>query len=220
MSPSKIENFRLYIDEEYNGSISLNDAIKSIKGESVWKSGMNYGSAIHAVLEYGHQKYLKKGGICIIKEDDFPESIRMTLEELYPVIEYRRRYPNLISEIKLTHRLTLPRCTVQIPMRIDAMNGLVVHEHKNTKNSFHLEDYERSVQWKIYLVATKALYLQYNIFVWKKLKDKPVEIKRESFRLYRYPGIIDDISETVNMIINFCNTHGLTQFIIPKKFED
>ena len=220
MSPSKIENFRLYIDEEYNGSITLENTIKYIQGKTEWKSTMNYGSAIHAVLEHGHLKYLKSGGICVIKEDDFPEPITMTLDELAPVIEYRRKHPNLISEIKLTYELTLPDKIVQIPMRIDGIEGFVVHEHKNPEGSWHLDNYERSVQWKIYLVATNALCVQYNLFVWNKQKDGKVHIERKSFRLYHYPGIMDDIYESVDMLINFCNRHGLTEYIKPKKFED
>lgn len=220
MSPSKIENFRLYVDEEYNGSITLEETIKYIQGKKEWKSTMNYGSAIHAVLEHGHLKYLKKGGVCVIKEDDFPEPITMSLEELAPVIEYRRKHPQLISEIKLTYELIRPNKIIQIPMRIDGMEGIVVHEHKNPENGYHLEDYERSVQWKIYLVATNALCVQYNLFIWKKPEGKPVQIKREYFRLYRYPGIMDDIYESVDGLINFCNLNNLTEYIKPKKFED
>jgi len=220
MSPSKLENFRVYLDEEYNGSVTLEDVVKYLRGEAKWKPSMNYGSAIHAVLEHGHLKYLQKGDICIIKEKDFPEPITLTLQELAPVIEYRRKHPKLISEVKLTHDLVLPYGTIQIPMKVDGMEGNVVHEHKNPESSWHLEDYERSIQWKIYLVATNAYCVQYNIFCWKKLKDKPVEIKRESFRLYRYPGIMDDIIEVINKLVNFCNQHELTEFITPKKFDD
>lgn len=220
ISPSKLENFRAYIDEEYNGYITLESMTDYLKGKSVWKPSMNYGSAIHAVLEYGHAKYLQKGDICVIKEDDFPEPITLTVDELAPVIRYRQRHPNLISEIKLTKSLFINNDEVQISMKVDGIEGVIVHEHKNPENSWHIDDYERSVQWKIHLIATGAECVQYNIFCWKKPKDKLLSITLNSFQLFRYPTIEEDIKEVINMVINFCNLHGLTEFIVPKKFDD
>lgn len=222
ISPSKLEQFRAYYNEEYNGKIQLEDIIKYLKGEVEWKAEMNYGSAIHAVLEFGFERYLQPDGkTCIIKEDDFPESITLTTEQLKPVIDYRARNSRIIHEIPVKKTIYLKGYEILLNMRVDGMRGHAIHEHKNPKDSSFItyDNYEKSAQWKLYLMATEALYVQYNIFKWKQLKNKPLEITYVPFRYHRYPGLEQDVNYLIEHFLTFCEQQDLID-LLKSKFDN
>lgn len=218
ISPSKLEQFRCYYDEEYNGKIQIEDIIEYLEGKTKWEARMNYGSAIHAVLEYGHEKYLQPDGICHIKEDDFPEAITIPLETLKPVIDYREKYPKVIHEVKIKKTVKVAGYDVVLNMRVDGMLGLGVHEHKNPqdKGFTTYESYEKSSQWKVYLYATGANFVQYNIFKWKNTKKRGFEIIPVTYTYYRYPNMEWDVISLIQHLINFCERQQLIHLLESK----
>ena len=221
ISPSKLEQFRCYYDEEYNGKIQIEDIISYLKGEVEWKKEMNYGSAIHAVLEFGHEKYLQPDGqTCLIKEDEFPEPISIPLATLQPVLDYRLKYPKVIHEVKVRKLIEVSGYQVLLNMRVDGMFGLGIHEHKNPqdKGFTTYESYEKSSQWKVYLYATGANFVQYNIFKWKETKRRGFEIIPETYTYYRFPTMEWEVISLVQHLINFCERQGLIH-LLESKFD-
>lgn len=213
ISPSKLETYRKFKDEEWNGFITEEAVITDIKGEKEWSAKMTFGTAFHAVLEHGHERYLQDDGLYHIKVDDMPEEIICTFEELIPAIEHRIAHPYMVHEIKAKHWLKIKGYNVLLNMRVDGAEGLRVHEHKTTSKPVELEGYERSIQWRIYLLATKAQYVQYNIFKVYEPKKGPRRVDPFSFKLFPYEGLERDVCALVHSFIEFCEKRNLLPYI-------
>lgn len=216
-SPSKLEQFRKYLYGEYNEFIQKEDVIKYLKGEIEWKAEMNVGSAIHAIIEHGPEKYLKKDGMYHVKEKDFPQEEVFAPDEIQPVLDYCAAHRSSVHEVPIkfsefNHRFH----EIIMNMRIDGMHGVIIHEHKTSPKPYDLELYERSVQWRIYLMATEAKAVVYNHFQWKQLKNKPLQIIHTPFMFYPYKGMEDDVLSLINRFVQFCDLNGVLDTILNK----
>jgi hypothetical protein len=148
ISPSKLENFRKYYDEEFNGYVTAEKVIESIKGETVWSESMSKGSAYHEMIEYGPDPYKLENGIYrVVPEVGDP--LIFNQQEVDPIYQYREEHPGLTFEIPHSYSVSVAGHSITMNMRIDAFWGNEVHDQKTTSKPPALANYEKSLQWMI-----------------------------------------------------------------------
>lgn len=229
ISPSKLEQYRKFFDEEYNGFITEEMVIETITGVKKYKPEMITGEACHAIIENGPEQYFDSakgkyvvavdvgelpGGGREIKEEEF------TWNEILPLVDYRNSHPGLVFEVFNRYTTFVKGYEVEMQMYIDAFWGTFVHEHKTVYKPWEMETYERSLQWKVYLLATLARKVTYNIFYVKeplvseqKAGITERTIRPGSFDLYPYPQMQKDVHDWLYMFIDFCEKRGLLEYV-------
>lgn len=215
ISPSKLEKFRLHRDGEYNGVITKQKVIESIKGESKWSPKATFGTAFHAVIENGKDRYYKpETGMYHVLEEEMPNEIVFTENEVIAAEEFRNRYPNMVYESWVWYTLYVDNRQVTFLMKLDGLNGLQVHEQKTSDRACNIEQYERSAQWKLYYLALQPAFVQYNHFHYIKHKgDSEHKIKHTPFRFYNYPDLKTDIAGLTRHFLEFCDHNNLNDYI-------
>jgi len=94
ISPSKLEGFRIFYEEEYNGVKTAEDVIASIKGEFIRNEKMIMGSAYHQLIEHGGERYKKwpagsDQAIYEVREEESKEVISFTHTEAEPALLFK-----------------------------------------------------------------------------------------------------------------------------------
>lgn len=228
-SPSKLEFFRKFIHEEYNGWFTRERVIDNIKGIQERSFKANLGTAIHEVLEKGYKPYYdSERKIYLVtvenRDEDVPNDIfEFNDNELAFIKQYYDTHKRVVNEIPLELKLKIQGNDVIMRMRLDQMQGISVTDHKTSDKEPKIDEFERSVQWKLYLLATGAKIFNYNHIQYKKLKkDIEYRLIPKSWQFYPYPEMYNDILGWGNRFINFCKIEGLIEYIQykePKKFE-
>jgi hypothetical protein len=215
VSPSKLEVYRRYMNAEWKGAITLEKLVDYIKGVKVWTPKMNFGTAYHKLLEDGPDKYLDYStGKYIVHTEQMPERVTFTEQQVEPVIYFREKYPRMVYETQHLFRVDLFGWEVVLSMIIDGLNGLEVHEQKTVDGDFNFTNYARSLQWKIYLMATGGNFVQYNVFEYKGGKSiDETMVKYKNFKLYPYAGMEGDVTNYIWGFLKFCDNHGLTEYL-------
>jgi len=219
ISPSKLEQFRLFYTEAFNGFITQESIIIDIKGEKEWSTAMRFGSAFHGIIEHGPEPYYdSSSGKYIYTEEGLDEQVILEAGEIQPAIDYRHRYPNMLNEMKARHYMKVSGYDVLINMRIDGMNGLVVHERKTSKRPSDVDHYYKSLQWKCYALATDCAYVQYDIFKYTEPKKGPRKVTYidPPYQYIPYPDIERDVALWVARLISFCEVQGLMKYITSR----
>jgi hypothetical protein len=215
VSPSKLEVYRRYMNQEWRGSVTLQNVVDYIKGVKVWSPKMNFGTAYHYLLEHGPEKYLDHStGKYVVFRGSMPEPVIFTEPQVEPVIYFREKYPRMVYETIHYYPLEVGGKEICLGMIIDGLNGLEVHEQKTVEGEFNFTNYARSLQWKIYLLATGANLIQYNVFEYKRDKlSEEILIKYKPFKLYPYAEMEGDVMGYVSGFLNFCESMGLTEYL-------
>lgn len=221
VSPSKLETFRKYIDGEYNGYITKEKVIESIKGLTPWEPRMEVGSAIHAILEHGADRFrVQDTDRFLVQVDDMPGQVELFEDELEIVLKHRSQYPNMVYEVSHKHWLNLvvgdQFVDVLMMMKIDGMNGEEIHETKSTDKTIDFSMYERSLQWKIYTHTLGCPFVQYNIFKYNKPRKGHRTITKQHTRFYAYNGVKREIERWMRFFIEFCQRENLIEFVKSK----
>jgi len=225
-SPSKLELFRKFIDEEYGGWFTKDMVVYNIKGLDEYGVKANYGTAIHELLEKGYEPYYDEmEGVYRVevknKGNILPDVFEFTREELAPVMQYYDTHRRAVNEIPLLLVLNIQGYEVIMRMRVDQMLGVSVTDHKTSDKEPKLDDFERSLQWKLYLAATEAKVFKYNHFQYQQPKRGPnagktIIIHRE-WEYYPYPEMWNDIIGWCNRFINFCANENLLDYLEYKQ---
>lgn len=91
--------------------------------------------------------------------------------------------------------------------QVDALNGLVVIDHKTTKR-FDAEGYLSGYQWRFYLDLFGANVFQWNVF---EIKDEGEGVYRvgepQVLAAYRYPGMREDCEDLAHDYLAFAVEH-------------
>lgn len=227
-SPSKLETFRKYIDEEYNGFFTKEMIIDEIKGIRKSSKKADFGTAIHEILEHGYSKYYdaEKGVYIVGVEDrETKEVTNFTFSDadLGPVKLYYDTHTNAVNEISMELHLKVKGYLVKIRMRIDQMIGNIVIDHKTSDKEPKIDDFERSLQWQAYLIATEANIFNYNFFTCKQPKrDNPngrIYITNLEWQFFRYPDMEIKFKQWCTRFIDFCQVHGLMDYLKYKEYK-
>lgn len=204
-----------------NGIVTEKSVIESIMGTTEWKPAMTFGSAFHKILEVdASQFYDKKLGSYVIQDDQMPEPVIMSQAEVDVANKYRETYPHMIHEIKGKYRTQILDYDITVNMRMDGMDGVVVHEKKTTKQFYGVEGFERSMQWRFYALATECRIIQYDIFKITESKTGPRRIEHIYFQFFPYKGMKVETDRWIIQLIHFAESKGLMEYLIPKWNND
>lgn len=221
LSPSKLEKFRMYIQEEYQGAITKEKVIDSITGKDVWTPQATFGSAFGAVIRYGKDKYYNPNTKKYhVQDEDMPAEVILYEEDVKHAQVFHVEHPHATYETWVWYDIFVDGVKVTFPMRCDCLEGLVIHEVKTTTKSISVEFYERSLQWRLYIAALGAEFVEYHVFKYlppaKKIRvhrvNKPVE-----FKFYGYDKLLEDLRRWIRMMLEFIEINDLNDYIIHER---
>ncbi len=149
-SPSKLETYRLYRNEEFNGTITKESVIDTVLGVKKFSKKMSFGTAYHEMLEHGVEPY-EAGQVYSVDVDG--DDFIFQQEHVQPIIDFRNKHPNTVYECWLPFVIKLGNTNVRIRSRVDAIEGNVIHEFKTSSRGADVSHFERSCQWKLYTLG-------------------------------------------------------------------
>lgn len=223
LSASKLETWRLYQVEEYNGAITRQQVIDKITGVETWTPEATFGAAFHLVLQHGVAPYVSNersaDGVPLfrIQDDQLPEPVMLTYEEVRQADEFHAAHPGLIWEIPGTFYLPVDNYRAMINFRVDAMEGDLIHENKTSKRALSFDFYEASLQWRVELLGTKAQAVRYNVWSYSPpTKERKIHDVHDwdSLTLYPYQGMAEDLVQACRGVLDFCTRTGILEALI------
>lgn len=222
---STLEQYRLLVEEDF---VDLKEFIAYIRNgqEGVANEKMKIGSAWHKVLED-------------------PEGTRFTMDvkvkSKVEVREYNRSGDYFfdgpavrdavamigpgVREKEWVKPITTSIGTIELKGTTDWQSGLVVQDAKTKINKSSsgvtAEDYEDSLQWRIYLWLTDCMEFRYNLFpTWEPRENGYVEIRDTmawlSFSFFRYDDMESEILRWVEEFLSWCQLNNLLPFLDRK----
>lgn len=224
VSVTTVEQLNYLRNSEY-GDSSVKTIVAQINREGEETEAMRRGTAFHHVLEtFGNTGVLDQAARYVYHEDGnthvccdkqfVPEGADWWEFEFDFTMEGELILP-AIRELKGELQMVVHGVPVTLSGKVDAIDGNCVHDHKLT-SSFDTEQYEDSVQWRCYLRMFNADVFQYNLFEqYTSKKTAVVNVKRmHTLKLYRYPGLDEDVEDAVGEFVEFCRRH------CPEKLTD
>jgi len=212
-SVSKIEQFRKYIHEAYNGYIKIEDVIKTIKGEQVYKPAMVLGTAYHALIEGVEQGITEDASGYTIKTPDMPESVFITHDLARSAMQYRERHKLMTHEVKVSKTYILPGISVTVNGRVDGLHIADVHDAKTTERPPTYDDWSENYQWRYYLDMLGAKRFFFDFFIFQKRNGEVVGVKTTTIPFASYESITEDCTAMLSHFIDFCKTNGLMDYL-------
>ncbi len=183
-----------------------------IKGEKVFKEQFEYGKAYHYLIENGVEKYPFKNGKYEVFEIDMKEPIYISRSEAEPALKFRLQHPFMTSEVACKCVVDFPDYIVLLSMRIDGLEGYIIHEHKTTSGIVNMAKYEKSLQWRIYLFASGCREAQYNIFKYDEPKNGNRSVIYTPYNYFRYPTMESDLRNMCQLFISYLETKQLLNY--------
>lgn len=220
ITPSKLDVFKKHIDGIWNEWFTKEIVTEQIKGIQKTTFKANLGTAIHLILEKGYERYFnKEKNLYIVEVKNKPEPFIFKPTEIIPIIKYVDSHKRAVKEVFIEHKIKVFDYDVLIRMKVDQVFGISATDHKTSDKEPKHDDFENSLQWKIYLLATEAKIFTYNHFQYRREnrgKGNLVIIRRE-FPLYPYAGMLNDVKGWIQRFIMFCENESLLDFIQYKE---
>lgn len=197
ISPTLLDSFRIFRDEEYKTEQELQFAImrKAVPSEK-----MNVGSAFHKV---------KAGDGSIVDGLVTVDGITFSAVQ--------ESCHELIKEIKIIPIMETTRGLVKIPMVADGIWGNTITEYKTTHSYIDVLRYVDSMQWRCYLwgfSAEKAIYDIYHL----EEKDNVWHVKdNQRIDFCPYEKIEKDIERAIIDLIDYCEPRGMLGYITEEE---
>jgi hypothetical protein len=215
ISATLLDSFLFYLgaesehDEEavrcYCADCVERELIAHIKGEFSPTREIQIGRAYHALIENPQRSLsgsYEAQGFCF--EDAAIETLLDRLE------------PGLF-EVKTTKELLVPGAGVcTLVAKCDHISGASISEFKTTLDSFDLEKYLASAQWRIYLYLFQAQFCTYHVACLKEDGDRFVLKSLESMNCFPYPDLERDVRELLREFCGYVKARGLESYLIPK----
>lgn len=151
---------------------------------------MMMGTAWHSILENPPSYDIKE-----VEKDGYTFTVDCDATILMPQI----------VEIRAHKTYHIGGYDVTLTGKVDGITGNMINDHKLTFRH-DVENYFDSYQWRAYLDIFNADYFTYYIYAAKE-KDKHVTITDiSSFTVYRYPGMVVDLENGINNMVQFIKT--------------
>ena len=200
ISATTLEAYRLFLTEDW---MDYDRLAAQLGGEREETDAMRRGTSLHQILEVPQ----KKRAVC------FGKDTYTHLGFVWDAAEVDAIASEGINEIKAEYPITPDTILVA---KADNIHGLAVTDYKTTTGPFSADKYLASVQWKIYCLAFDAQQFTYRVL---EIKDGDIQhIKAEHALTCRpYPGMKEEIATLTADFITFCQEHGFTQAITPRK---
>jgi len=220
LSPSKVEKYRLYNEEEYNGTITRENVIETITGESKYSAKAEFGTAFHAVMQYGKKRFFDpKTGLYLVKADDMPDIVVLKEQEAKYADAYHHAHPNMTWETWHTFLYVLDdRYEIEFRMRFDGIEGDCLHEHKTSSRPMNYGFFESSMQWRCYLIGSEAQRITYHVFSYKEPTESRDyrEITPSDFSFFPNREMHHELNSNLRGLITFCEFNGVMDYILRK----
>jgi hypothetical protein len=110
-------------------------------------------------------------------------------------------------------RLELPEIDAVVRCRADAIGGLVVHEFKSTQGQIKYDNYEKSAQWRCYLLAFECTACTYHISALSRDKKTGQYYARQhaQLQMFTYADIRRDVVARMAELRQFIVDQGLEE---------
>lgn len=176
-SVTDLENFRKYLSNE----IEFEELLLRLNRKQSPTDKMMVGRALHSILENPEEYYVKP----IYIFDGIIFEANLIKELLKDKVNAREVKANKLYSKTLVSGVA------------DGLSGLFVIEYKISFNSFDIERYMNSYQWRFYIDMFEAIGAEYVIIVLDNAMQAKDIIR---FKLYRYDGLQNDL---INLIKDF-----------------
>lgn len=225
VSPSKLDQFVKFINEDYGGTITEDKLIDYLTKRPKPTQAQNLGLAYHSIIENGHKPYeFVNSGKQFYKvvSPRFGEQF-FTREQVLPSIKLKTFLKDATFEVKAKKEIRIKNYLITSRQRIDAINGLHLHEFKTTSSKYvpRYEDYYKSIQWRFYLLTMyDALRVNYSVFHFQNTKSKDRLFKGESRKVTPYHFIMNREEQNESLVLDylsqfiaFCERKGLIDYL-------
>lgn len=220
ISPSTVEQYRLYYDEDMNGYVTKERLIEYLAKEYEPNEAASRGTAFHAMVEGGPGRYRSEAGgnpIWRVYEPEMDMIHYFTEEDAAYAQRIIDEHPGMSSEVKVHAYFELPEWRVYSSMRVDGLWGLRLQELKTTSSKYAVkyEKYRDSLQWRMYLMALPDCHaVDYHIIHWRTSRGFQ-HTEYQQFTYYREPGMEAKVKEYMQGLIAFCQANGLMERLRP-----
>lgn len=246
ISVSSLENFRRYMIEatEWDTEERL---ISSIKGEFEGNTKTRCGEAYHKIIEgeyvntssiHGSDNIDFEPGVILVNCDDQqnrkPFSYKFTEAQGRAAINFRNDHPLMIHEVTGFKKYKTARGEVQISLRVDGLEGRIIHDFKTKYSAYNVMDYTDSIQWKIYADVFGLDQFIYDIFRVTKVSGENAFVEKpgipfftsgefqpvEEIKCFRYDGMEAEIQRTLDEFMDYIHMRRFEEFLKPAKSEE
>lgn len=171
--------------------MTVEELVSRLRRETPANRAMAMGTAWHAVLEHATD-----GDITQVERDGFTFSVECDAAITLPQIR----------EIRADATFVVDGTVVTLSGGCDGITGNVVTDHKLTARP-DPEKYFDSFQWRAYLELFGADVFEYVLYHAKDEGDVVRIRDVHPFRLYRYPGMRDDLIAGIREFVEFSRIH-------------
>lgn len=178
--------------------MTLEDLVSRLRREAPPNRAMEMGTAWHSVLEHPPSDSLS-----VVERDGYTFVIECDAEVTLPQIR----------EIRSSSTYDVDGVPVTLDGGVDGITGNVVTDHKLTSRP-DPEKYFGSMQWRAYLDIYEADVFEYVLYHAKDEGERIIIRDVQPFRLYRYPGMRDDLMAALREFVDFARIH------LPERFTE
>ncbi len=209
ISVTNLEAFRRICEEQYAFEGELIDSIKGKRTES-WQA--RAGTGVHSLLERGPLAVGEEfpcGDYLVDQETD--AAIRQAV--VLPPADERT------PECKIYTPIAGP-IPVVLSGRIDLLWGSILFDHKCKFSSWAAQDYEPSLQWRLYLLMTGCRCFVYNVLSFYEPKEKGDLLRfkgAEVLRFWAYPAIGEDCVQWIGRFMEWAQQRRLLGYLEMKE---
>lgn len=219
LSPSLIDSYNKYVLDDT--LVTEESLIKSITGIRELSPAFLYGEAVHKFVEKGPEAFDYADGYYKVKVKGYDTVISFGLKSAEIVQAYRAERVGAINELPLTAFIILNETdSVRLNLRLDSLNLNVVEDIKTVKGREpNFMQYQDSMQWRIYLHATKAKLFKYQFFPFnvdsQNINNEVIYLEPpQEFVLRPYTDMLEDVKEQIRGLIDFCEKKDLLKHIV------
>lgn len=187
LSVTDIDSFRYWKDSD----MEFAEFIERMRGKFEPTPEMLAGRAFHSFMEKASE-----GNFTAVEQDGY--TFRFAIDQDIGLPQTR--------ELKAETLLVTPSGPVTLVGKIDAMNGLTVHDYKLT-DRFDAERYADSYQWRCYLMMFDASHFIYDVFQAKYEMHFISIYDYHRLAMHAYPGMQQDVLREVSALAEIVNQY-------------
>ena len=214
LPPTLIEQYRLYAEEEFNGTVTKKKLIAYIKRDYVPTKVVNRGTAWQLMIENGLEQYADpERNQYVVKDKSLKGAVVFSFDQVHTLKRFSKAYPKMMHEVSHSLWLSDEDYLIRVGMKIDGINYLELHENKTCVKPPTYDKYYYSVQWRCYLLALpEAIQICYN--VWDFNTEGQVGFNRYTFM--RDHDLEAYVMKYVDGLIHFLEVNKLLQYVQPE----
>lgn len=180
------------------------------------------GRAFHEILESpskSYQRFIEK--YPDVNEVDFlsREGVILpwnTMSKAIDLIDYKFPF-----EVKTTKDYSINGQSIQVVSKVDQLKGLQISEFKTSWSYFgekgwksFVDEYQKSIQWKLYLDAFECNEVQYYVFMLEEIDMQITLQDIIDFKFYNYDNLNRDINYLLEQFLDYIQLRKLENYFI------